>query len=154
GHADAPLRRRDAPDRRGEQQHRLPGQLAELDQLGERQAALRDPPVHPADHRLPQAAPDPPPLAVLEPGGGRGPAAAEHRLARHQAVQADFSSSSRFLAWVLEAFETEHRGDVPIYVGTNAFWEPLGVELPPVEGKRWYRVVDTSLPEGEDIVPD
>ena len=63
GHADAPLRRRDAADGRGGQQHRLPGQLAELDQLGERQAARRHPPVHQADHRLPQAPPDRPPLA-------------------------------------------------------------------------------------------
>ncbi len=68
--------------------------------------------------------------------------------------QADFSDTSRFLAWVLEAFQTAERGDVPIYVASNAYWEPLGVELPDLEGKRWYRVVDTSLPEGEDIVPD
>ncbi len=46
------------------------------------------------------------------------------------------------------------RGDLPIYVGSNTFWEPLEVELPPVEGKRWYRVVDTSLPDGQDIVGD
>ncbi|HWE36352.1 MAG TPA: glycogen debranching protein GlgX [Isosphaeraceae bacterium] len=68
--------------------------------------------------------------------------------------QADFSDSSRFLAWVLEPFETEHRHDVPIYVGSNVFWEPIEVELPDVEDRRWYRVVDTSLPTGEDIVPD
>ncbi|MDB5349790.1 MAG: glycogen debranching enzyme GlgX [Planctomycetota bacterium] len=67
---------------------------------------------------------------------------------------ADFSDSSRYLAAVLEAFQTESRGDVPIYVGTNTFWEPLDVELPPTPGKRWFRVVDTSLPSGEDIVTD
>ncbi|HEV3163797.1 MAG TPA: glycogen debranching enzyme GlgX, partial [Isosphaeraceae bacterium] len=66
----------------------------------------------------------------------------------------DFSDGARFIAWVLEAFETDQRGDVPIYVGCNAFWEPLDVELPPVNGKRWYRAVDTSLPPEEDIVPD
>jgi isoamylase len=68
--------------------------------------------------------------------------------------QPDFSDGSRFIAWVLEAFQTEQRGDVPIYVACNAFWEPLMVELPPVDDKRWYRVADTSLPPGEDIVPD
>jgi glycogen operon protein len=68
--------------------------------------------------------------------------------------QADFSESSRFMAWVLEAFETQERGDVPIYVASNAFWEPLTIELPEVEDRRWYRVVDTSLPPGEDIVPE
>ncbi len=66
----------------------------------------------------------------------------------------DFSGSSRFVAWVLEAFETQERGDVPIYVASNAFWEPLTIELPATENRRWYRVVDTSLPTGEDIVPE
>ena len=65
----------------------------------------------------------------------------------------DFSGTSRFLAWTLEAFETDERWDVPIYVASNAFWEPIEVELPEQEDKRWYRVADTSLPEGEDIVP-
>ncbi len=68
--------------------------------------------------------------------------------------QADFSGSSRFIAWTLEAFQTDQRSDVPIYVASNAFWEPLTIELPALEGKRWYRVVDTSLPVGEDIVPE
>jgi glycogen operon protein len=68
--------------------------------------------------------------------------------------QADFSGSSRFLAWVLEAFQTEERGDVPIYVASNAFWEPLELELPETEDRHWYRVVDTWLPGDDDIVPE
>ena len=71
-----------------------------------------------------------------------------------QPNNADFSEHSRFLAWVLEAFETQHRHDVPIYVATNAYWESLEVELPEVLDKRWYRVADTSLPPGEDILND
>ena len=67
---------------------------------------------------------------------------------------ADFSDTSRFLAAVLEAFQTDTRGDVPIYVGTNTYWESLDIELPPTPGKRWFRVVDTFLPPGEDIVDD
>ena len=43
---------------------------------------------------------------------------------------------------------------MPIYVGTNTFWEPLKVELPPTSGKRWYRVVDTSRSDEQDIVTD
>ena len=43
---------------------------------------------------------------------------------------------------------------MPIYVASNAFWEPLTIELPATENRRWYRVVDTSLPTGEDIVPE
>jgi isoamylase len=65
---------------------------------------------------------------------------------------ADFSGTSRFLAFVFEAFETQARSDVPIYVATNAFWEPLTIELPETKGRRWYRIVDTSLPVGQDIV--
>jgi glycogen operon protein len=68
--------------------------------------------------------------------------------------QPDFSDSSRFMAWVLEAFQTDERGDVPIYVASNAFWEPLTIELPEVDDRHWYRVADTSLPPGEDIVPE
>ncbi len=70
------------------------------------------------------------------------------------ACQPDFSTSSRFIAWVLEAFETNHRSDVPIYVATNTYWEPLTIELPETKDRRWYRVVDTALPVGEDIVPE
>jgi len=71
-----------------------------------------------------------------------------------KADQADFSDSSRFIAWVLEGFESRQRSDLPIYVGANTFWEPLTVELPETKGRRWYRVVDTALPVGEDIVPE
>ncbi len=66
----------------------------------------------------------------------------------------DFSGGSRFIAWVLEAFETQQRSDVPVYVATNTFWEPLTVELPQAKDRRWYRVVDTSLKVGEDIVAE
>ena len=66
----------------------------------------------------------------------------------------DFSGSSRFIAWVLEAFETSDRSDVPIYIASNTFWESIDVELPATPNRRWYRVIDTSLPAGEDIVPE
>jgi glycogen operon protein len=67
--------------------------------------------------------------------------------------QPDFTGTSRFIAWTLEAFQTGQRSDVPIYLASNAFWEPLTIELPEADGRRWYRVVDTSLPIKEDIVP-
>ena len=66
--------------------------------------------------------------------------------------QADFGG--RYLAVVMEAFQTESRNDVPIYMGTNTYWEPVQVELPPTPNKRWFRVVDTSLSGEEDIVTD
>lgn len=65
---------------------------------------------------------------------------------------ADFGG--RYLAAVFEAFQTQSRSDVPIYVGTNTYWEPIQVELPPTPGRRWFRVVDTSLTGEEDIVTD
>ena len=64
----------------------------------------------------------------------------------------DFGGGSRFIAWVLEAFKTESRSDVPIYVATNSYWESLTVELPVTPDRRWYRLIDTSLPVGQDIV--
>jgi isoamylase len=71
-----------------------------------------------------------------------------------QAGNPDFGDGSRFIAWVLEAFQTDERSDVPIYIATNAYWEPLTVELPDTPDRRWYRVIDTSLPAGQDIVPE
>lgn len=60
-----------------------------------------------------------------------------------------------FSSWagIAPATAPSKRWDVPIYVASNAFWEPIEIELPEQEDRRWYRVVDTSLPEGEDIVP-
>jgi len=64
----------------------------------------------------------------------------------------DFGGGSRFIAWVLEAYETDQRSDKSVYVASNTFWEPLTLQLPVAKDRRWYRVVDTSLPVGEDIV--
>jgi glycogen operon protein len=72
----------------------------------------------------------------------------------HRRVRRVFDDAPRRPSWVLEAFQTEQRSDVPVYVATNTFWEPLTVELPETKDRRWYRVVDTSLPVGEDIVQE
>jgi len=59
---------------------------------------------------------------------------------------------TRLLAWQLDQFKGEGQGtDQAVYIATNAHWEPTTVELP--EGD-WYRIVDTSLPSGQDIVDD
>ncbi len=68
--------------------------------------------------------------------------------------QADFSGTLAVHRLGARGVPDPDRADVPIYVASNAFWEPLTVELPESDGRRWYRVVDTSLPEGEDIVPE
>ncbi len=68
--------------------------------------------------------------------------------------EADFSAGSRFIAWTLETLQTDQRSDTPIYIASNSYWEGVTVELPRYTGKNWYRIVDTALPEGDDIVPD
>jgi glycogen operon protein len=39
-----------------------------------------------------------------------------------------------------------------LHVILNAYWEPLAFDLPPaVAGRSWRRLVDTSLPTGQDF---
>lgn len=66
----------------------------------------------------------------------------------------DFGPSSRFLAWVMEPVREGSPDDPPIYVGSNVYWEPIEIELPPLKAGRWLRVVDTSLTDGNDIVSE
>jgi len=42
-------------------------------------------------------------------------------------------------------------GEDDIHVMMNMYWEPLEFQLPPVEGRTWHRVVDTSLTGADDI---
>jgi isoamylase len=42
-------------------------------------------------------------------------------------------------------------GEDDLHVMMNMYWEPLSFELPPVEGRHWYRSSDTSLPSPHDI---
>lgn len=66
--------------------------------------------------------------------------------------QPDFSEHARFIAVELGQFEAEGVDkDQSVYVATNGYWEPITVTLP--EGN-WYRIVDTNLASGEDIVED
>ena len=61
----------------------------------------------------------------------------------------DFADYTRFLAWQTNP---QANGVKPIYSAFNSYWEPITVTLP--EGK-WFRLVDTNLPAGQDIVkPD
>ena len=42
-----------------------------------------------------------------------------------------------------------------VFVTLNAHWEPRTIQVPePGDGRRWYRVADTSLPAGEDFAAD
>lgn len=46
-------------------------------------------------------------------------------------------------------------GDCFIYMAINMHWEMHGFELPVLpEGKQWYMTVNTSMPEGQDLVTE
>lgn len=57
-----------------------------------------------------------------------------------------FQPDGRFIAWELLP---QHGQTRFLYSAFNAYWEPLEVTLPPL---KWRRRVDTSLPQGQDIV--
>lgn len=58
----------------------------------------------------------------------------------------DPSASS--LAFTMGAFE----GEADIHVMLNMYWEDLDFEIPSIEGREWYKVVDTAEPSPMDIV--
>ncbi len=61
----------------------------------------------------------------------------------------DFSDYARFIAWQTQP---STQGIKPLYSAFNSYWEPITVTLP--KGN-WFRLVDTNLPAGQDIVkPD
>jgi glycogen operon protein len=43
-------------------------------------------------------------------------------------------------------------GEADIHVMLNMFWDSLDFEIPPVRGRRWFKVVDTAEPSPRDIV--
>ena len=61
--------------------------------------------------------------------------------------------TSRVLAFTMGGFSEEGSlHDVDIHVMLNMDWEDLDFDLPPIEGRQWYRVADTALPSPEDAV--
>lgn len=71
-----------------------------------------------------------------------------------RAWQADFSGSSRVLAFMLDG--SQARGgsvaDETIYAAFNLYWEALGFELPaPPRGKRWHVFANTGVASPGDI---
>jgi isoamylase len=64
----------------------------------------------------------------------------------------DWSFESHSIA--LTAWSVTRR--VVLHFMVNAYWQPLTFALPPPEklpGGRWHRLIDTSLPAPQDIVP-
>ncbi|TDT71576.1 glycogen operon protein [Hypnocyclicus thermotrophus] len=68
----------------------------------------------------------------------------------------DWSQDSRTLAFMIsgEDFSDDSPNDNDIYVALNSYWEPLWFELPKLEGKKWYRVVDTYRNYGDDFLEE
>lgn len=61
----------------------------------------------------------------------------------------DFNDYARLIAWQTNPSAP---GVKPIYSAFNSYWEPITVKLP---AGKWFRLVDTNLPAGQDIVtPD
>jgi glycogen operon protein len=59
----------------------------------------------------------------------------------------------RTIAYQLDGSEEPSEvGDYRLFFILNADYRMQSVSLPPLDGKkRWYRVIDTSLPAGEDF---
>jgi isoamylase len=59
----------------------------------------------------------------------------------------------RTLCYQLDGGEEPARGrDYLLFVILNAHWEPRSITLPKTRpGRRWYRVIDTNLPAGDDF---
>jgi glycogen operon protein len=53
----------------------------------------------------------------------------------------------RSLAFTMAGFD----GDPDLHVMMNMYWEALPFEIPKVDGRAWYRAVDTALPSPDDI---
>jgi isoamylase len=59
----------------------------------------------------------------------------------------------RTLSLMLDGSEEESEsGDYLLFLILNADPDLLRIRLPEMEGKRWHRIVDTSLPDGEDFL--
>jgi glycogen operon protein len=64
--------------------------------------------------------------------------------------QPDWTDSSHAIAFTMESL----RRTFEFHVILNAYWEPLGFELPLVDGGRsWRRCIDTAEPSPDDIYP-
>lgn len=67
----------------------------------------------------------------------------------------DWSDWSTTLAFMISGddfIDKDTPKDDDIYVALNSHWEPLYFELPKLNGKKWYRIVDTSKENGEDFL--
>lgn len=75
-----------------------------------------------------------------------------HGTSAYEPDWSDWSTTLAFMISGQDFVEKDTPEDNDIYVALNSHWEPLHFELPRIPGKRWYRVVDTYLENGEDYL--
>ncbi len=69
----------------------------------------------------------------------------------HKPLAQNWGETSRFVAYTLKDPHNKHS----LYIAFNAHFEEAPITLPsPPKGKRWYRLVDTSLASPHDIEDD
>jgi isoamylase/glycogen operon protein len=69
----------------------------------------------------------------------------------HQPLNPDWDSQSRFVAFTLK----DHLYAKHLYVAFNAHYESAHITLSlPPPSKKWYRIIDTSLPSPDDFLED
>lgn len=63
-----------------------------------------------------------------------------------------YDPSSRVLAFTMGGFPGEETQDTDIHVMLNMEWEDLDFDVPQLAERRWYKIIDTTLPSPYDIV--
>jgi len=58
-----------------------------------------------------------------------------------------YDPNSSVLGFTMGGFD----GDVDLHVMLNMDWQNLDFDIPSIEGRKWFRAVDTALPSQEDI---
>ncbi|MBI3236182.1 MAG: hypothetical protein HYZ48_00495 [Chlamydiales bacterium] len=66
-------------------------------------------------------------------------------------LKPNWGKENRFLAYTLKNKRTKEN----LYIAFNCDFKPAHLQLPPPpSGKKWYRIIDTSLPSPQDFMED
>ena len=77
-----------------------------------------------------------------------------HGIESFNADWADYSRTIAFMISGSDFIDADTPEDNDIYVVFNSHYEALEFELPKLNGKKWYRVVDTHMSHGHDFVEE
>jgi isoamylase len=59
---------------------------------------------------------------------------------------------ARTLCYMLDGADAASAGDYQLFIILNADYKVQSVKLPTLDGKKWFRVIDTSMKSGEDFL--